>query len=84
MKTAEQRVIELEKQNKQLQKATDNLKTVADNLIRRLVIVEKQASNTYHIARLNEGKVTQLQNNARLSEGKVSKLQSLIESWRRK
>ena len=77
MKTAEQRVIYLEKQNKQLQK-------VINQLSRRVLIVERQATNTYHIARLNEGKVTQLQNNVRLNEGKVSKLQSLLESWKRR
>ncbi len=76
MKTAEQRVIKLEKDNKQL-------KQIADNLIRRLIVVEKQALNAYHVARTNESKVIQLQNVARLNEGQVNKLQSLIENWRR-
>lgn len=75
MKTAEQRVIELERQTKQLQ-------SIINRLSRRMMFVERQAANTYHVARFNESKIIQLQNTARLNEGKVSKLQNLIEGRR--
>jgi len=64
MNDAEKRVLELEKSNKQLQRAVDQL-------TRRLQQVEQQSKRAYHSTGINARSIVRLQ---RSLEGVLSKL----------